>query len=204
MITSKAMSMDETREEAWARLLEKGSGQGPGWDLLVIGGGITGAGILREAARRGMAAALIEQCDFAWGTSSRSAKMVHGGLRYLMGGRFKLTRDSVRERERLIREVPGLVDPMGFLLGDYRGQSPSKWSFLALLTVYDLLAWKWNHLEDLLLRRTRLGVLLEEGGTALLGRIREVCEQELGWDHETWVQEATAYQDLWGRCYKVP
>ncbi|UCF86394.1 MAG: glycerol-3-phosphate dehydrogenase/oxidase [Desulfobacteraceae bacterium] len=115
------------------------------WDLLVIGGGITGAGILREAARRGLAACLIEQRDFAWGTSGRSSNMVHGGLRYLMAGRFNLTRDSLLERERLLHEAPGLVDPLGFLFSDYKGRCPGRWSFSVLLTVYDLLARRWNH-----------------------------------------------------------
>jgi glycerol-3-phosphate dehydrogenase len=58
------------------------------WDIVVIGGGITGAGILLEAARRGLKALLVEQRDFAWGTSSRSSKLVHGGLRYLKQGQF--------------------------------------------------------------------------------------------------------------------
>ena len=68
------------------------------WDLLVVGGGITGAGVAREAARRGWRVALVEQRDFAWGTSSRSSKLVHGGLRYLAQGHFGLTHESVRER----------------------------------------------------------------------------------------------------------
>jgi glycerol-3-phosphate dehydrogenase len=80
------------------------------WDLIVIGGGISGAGILREAARRGWRCLLLEQRDFAWGTSSRSSKMVHGGLRYIAKGQWRLTRDSVRERQRLLDEAPGLVE----------------------------------------------------------------------------------------------
>ena len=79
------------------------------WDLVVIGGGITGAGILLEAARRGFKVLLLEQRDYAWGTSSRSSKMVHGGLRYLAQGDFKLTRHSLLEREWLIRELTELV-----------------------------------------------------------------------------------------------
>jgi glycerol-3-phosphate dehydrogenase len=88
------------------------------WDLLIIGGGITGAGILLEAARRGLKALLVEQRDFAWGTSSRSSKLVHGGLRYLKEGRFGLTRESVRERDALMREAGGLVEPQGFAFAD--------------------------------------------------------------------------------------
>ena len=94
-----------SRDDAWAALA------GERWDVLVVGGGITGAGILAEAARRGLRAALVEQRDFAWGTSSRSSKLVHGGLRYLKEGRLGMTRASVRERERLLKEGPGLVEP---------------------------------------------------------------------------------------------
>jgi glycerol-3-phosphate dehydrogenase len=133
------------REQAWSKLTERSLQGLAEWDLLVIGGGITGAGILREAARRGLAACLIEQRDFAWGTSSRSSNMVHGGLRYLMAGRFKLTHDSLLERERLLGEAPGLVDPLGFLFSGYKGSCPGRWSFSVLLTVYDLLARRWNH-----------------------------------------------------------
>ncbi|CAH0314845.1 Aerobic glycerol-3-phosphate dehydrogenase [Massilia sp. Bi118] len=109
------------------------------WDLLVIGGGITGAGILLEAARRGLKALLVERRDFAWGTSSRSSKLVHGGLRYLKDGHLHLTRESVRERESLLRDAPGLVEPQGFAFAHYEGQR-GKRSFLAGLAIYDLLA----------------------------------------------------------------
>ncbi|MEH6436911.1 glycerol-3-phosphate dehydrogenase/oxidase [Massilia sp. DD77] len=110
------------------------------WDLLVIGGGITGAGILLEAARRGLSALLVEQRDFAWGTSSRSSKLVHGGLRYLAEGQLRLTRESVREREALLREAPGLVEPQGFAFADHGGGWPRRLGFLAVLRIYDRLA----------------------------------------------------------------
>ncbi|MDX1298067.1 MAG: glycerol-3-phosphate dehydrogenase/oxidase [Pseudomonas sp.] len=116
------------------------------WDLIVVGGGISGAGILREAARRGWKCLLLEQRDFAWGTSSRSSKMVHGGLRYIAKGQFGLTRDSVRERERLLREAPGLVEPLSFIMAHYRGGFPGPRVFGGLLAVYDALAGKRNHL----------------------------------------------------------
>lgn len=116
------------------------------WDLIVVGGGISGAGILREAARRGWSCLLLEQRDFAWGTSSRSSKMVHGGLRYIAKGQFALTRDSVRERQRLLEEAPGLVDPLSFLFPHYQGQFPGPRVFGGLLAVYDALAGKRNHL----------------------------------------------------------
>ncbi|MBF0451150.1 MAG: glycerol-3-phosphate dehydrogenase/oxidase [Candidatus Magnetomorum sp.] len=115
------------------------------WDLVIIGGGITGTGILREAARMNLNVLLLEQNDFAWGTSSRSSKLVHGGLRYLKEGRFLLTRHSVVERERLIAEVPGLVDPLGFLMPIYSDHGAGRWLIKAGLTVYDLLAWKQQH-----------------------------------------------------------
>ena len=116
------------------------------WDLIVVGGGISGAGILREAARRGWKCLLIEQRDFAWGTSSRSSKMVHGGLRYIAKGQLGLTRDSVRERQRLLSEAPGLVDPLSFLFPHYQGAFPGPRVFGGLLSLYDALAGKRNHL----------------------------------------------------------
>ncbi|MBJ7347754.1 MAG: FAD-dependent oxidoreductase, partial [Thermoleophilaceae bacterium] len=94
------------------------------WEVIVIGGGITGAGIAREAARRGAKVLLLEQRDFAWGTSSRSSKMVHGGLRYLGQGQIKLARKAVRERERLIREAPGLVERVEWVYPLRRGEFP--------------------------------------------------------------------------------
>ena len=110
------------------------------WDMVVIGGGITGAGILLEAARRGLRVLLVEQRDFAWGTSSRSSKLVHGGLRYLKQGQFGLTRESVHEREHLLRQAAGLVEPQSFAFGDYVGRKPGRRAFLAGLAIYDRMA----------------------------------------------------------------
>lgn len=112
----------------------------PQWDLVVIGGGITGAGIALEAARRGLKVVLVEQRDFAWGTSSRSSKLVHGGLRYLKQGQLGLTRDSVRERQNLMRDAQGLVDAQSFAFADYKGRKPGRWLFQLGLAVYDWLA----------------------------------------------------------------
>ncbi|MDE2433022.1 MAG: glycerol-3-phosphate dehydrogenase/oxidase [Burkholderiales bacterium] len=108
-------------------------------DILVIGGGITGAGIALEAARRGASVLLVEQKDFAWGTSSRSSKLVHGGLRYLREGAIGLTRESVLERRQLLHDAPGLVEPQRFLIGHYRGRSPGQALMRLGLAVYDLL-----------------------------------------------------------------
>lgn len=110
------------------------------WDVIVIGGGITGAGVLREASRRGYRCLLLEQQDFTWGTSSRSSKMIHGGLRYLASGDWALTRDSLQERERLLDEVPGLVERIDYYLTLVRHQWPGRWAVWFLLTAYDILA----------------------------------------------------------------
>lgn len=115
------------------------------WDLIVIGGGITGAGILREAARMGLEVILIEQKDFAWGTSSRSSKLVHGGLRYIKEGHFLMTKIAVEERDRLLAEAPGLVEPLGFLLPVYEEQSPGKKILKVGLTIYDIMARERQH-----------------------------------------------------------
>lgn len=112
------------------------------WDMLIIGGGITGAGIAREAAKRGLQVLLIEQKDFAWGTSSRSSKMVHGGLRYIASGDYKTTVLSVRERERMLNEAGGLVNEMHYMMPHYKGKFPPPWMFNTLLKVYDKLAGK--------------------------------------------------------------
>jgi glycerol-3-phosphate dehydrogenase len=115
------------------------------WDLIVIGGGITGAGILREGARMGLAVVLIEQNDFAWGTSSRSSKLVHGGLRYIKEGHLFMTKTAVEERDRLLAEAPGLVEPLGFLLPVYEAQRPGKKMLKVGLTIYDMLAGERQH-----------------------------------------------------------
>ncbi|MES1939829.1 FAD dependent oxidoreductase [Salinisphaera sp. T5B8] len=112
------------------------------FDVLVIGGGITGAGVALEAARAGLRVALIEQNDFASGTSSWSSKLVHGGLRYLASGDWRLTRESVQERQRLMHDLPGLVSPLDFMLPVYAHDKPGRWALYAALGVYDLMAHK--------------------------------------------------------------
>ena len=109
------------------------------WDIIVIGGGITGAGVLREARRQGYRALLLEQQDFSWGTSSRSSKMVHGGLRYLASGDIKLTKESVQERQRLLKEAPGLGDPISFYFTFRKGKFPGRIAMKIILTIYDFL-----------------------------------------------------------------
>tara|TARA_R110001592_G_scaffold346310_2_gene638824 strand:+ start:4234 stop:5898 length:1665 start_codon:yes stop_codon:yes gene_type:complete len=130
---------DMTSRNAQIDLLKKDPQE---WDLIIVGGGITGAGIFREAAHLGLKVLLVEQKDFAWGTSSRSSKMVHGGLRYLGSGQFGLANDSVKERQNLMTELPGLVDPLPFMMGHYKGVFPGPWIFNKLLAIYDFMAGK--------------------------------------------------------------
>jgi glycerol-3-phosphate dehydrogenase len=129
------------REDLWAELEER---REP-WDVIVVGGGIAGAGVLREAARRGLSALLVEARDFAWGTSSRSSKLVHGGIRYLQYGHWRLTRESLRERDRLLREAPGLVDPLFFLRVVYERERAQRWLYRAAFLGYGLLAGRRQH-----------------------------------------------------------
>ena len=114
------------------------------FDLVVIGGGITGAGILHEAARTGASVLLVEQNDFASGTSSASSKLVHGGLRYLKDGQWRLTLGSVGERNRLLRSRAGLVELQPFLMPIYRGTKPGRAVMRMGLAVYDAMGGQWR------------------------------------------------------------
>src|SRR5271169_1452414 len=86
------------------------------FDVLVIGGGVTGAGVALDAASRGLKTALVDKGDFASGTSSKSSKMVHGGLRYLQQREFRLVYENLAERQRLLTNAPHLVAPLPFLI----------------------------------------------------------------------------------------
>ncbi|MGQ0587692.1 MAG: glycerol-3-phosphate dehydrogenase/oxidase [Gammaproteobacteria bacterium] len=116
------------------------------YDIIVIGGGITGAGVLHEAARSGAKCLLLEQNDFASGTSAGSSKLVHGGLRYLKSGQWRMTKDSVRERERLLNEAPDLVEKQPFMIPVYRGEKPGKFGLRLGLWIYDYMAGGSNSL----------------------------------------------------------
>src|SRR5438067_6811830 len=109
------------------------------WDILVIGGGIVGAGVARDAAMRGLKVALVEQGDFASGTSSRSSRLIHGGLRYLAQGRIGLVREAGREKKILHHIAPHLAAPLPFVFPTYKG---TNWPLTKLrigVKLYDLL-----------------------------------------------------------------
>jgi glycerol-3-phosphate dehydrogenase len=110
------------------------------FDVLVVGGGITGAGVARDAAMRGLRTALVEKDDFASGTSSRSSRLVHGGVRYLEHGDLRLVFEASRERRTLRQLAPHLVRPLAFTWPVYAGARIARWKLAAGLTLYDLLA----------------------------------------------------------------
>lgn len=111
------------------------------FDVIVIGGGINGAGIARDAADRGLAVLLLEQDDWGFGSTWRSTKLIHGGLRYLEHGEAPLVFESLRDRTALLRTAPHLVRPLAFLLPVYAGGGHSLLTLRAGLTLYGLLAW---------------------------------------------------------------
>src|SRR5258705_2044852 len=96
------------------------------YDVLVIGGGITGAGVALDAATRGYSVALIERADFASGTSSRSSKLVHGGLRYLQNFDLGLVREALLERQINVRLAPHLVKPLPLIVPAFDGARPDR------------------------------------------------------------------------------
>jgi glycerol-3-phosphate dehydrogenase len=119
------------------------------FDVLVLGGGITGAGVALDAVLRGLRVALIDKGDFASGTSSISSKLVHGGLRYLEHGDFRLVYEALHERRRLLRNAPHLVHPLRFVVPFLAGARVPPWKWRVGLVLYDLLAGAGN------LRRSR-------------------------------------------------
>jgi len=113
--------------------------EGAALDAVVIGGGMAGAGVARDLALRGASVALFEKGDFASGTSSKSSKLIHGGLRYLELGDFKLVRESLREKKTLERLAPHLVRPLPFLVPVYRGAPRGLITVRIGMWLYDLL-----------------------------------------------------------------
>jgi glycerol-3-phosphate dehydrogenase len=153
-----------TREVMLARIRERQSSQEP-WDVLVIGGGATGAGVALDAAARGFSVLLLEREDFAKGTSSRSTKLIHGGVRYLEQGNLSLVTEALKERGLLRQNAPHLVHDVPFIVPSYAWwEAP----FYGIgLKIYDLLAGRYGFGGSKLLSRKqtleRLPTLQQKG-----------------------------------------
>src|SRR4051812_23196033 len=146
------------------------------FDLLVVGGGVNGASIARDAAGRGLRVLLVEQADLASGTSSASTKLIHGGLRYLEQYEFRLVREALAERERLMSIAPHLVRPLRFVLPHDRRMRPA-WMLRLGLFLYDHLG-----------ARRRL-----PSSTAV-----ELARSPLGAGLDPGFKRGFAYWDCWG------
>src|SRR3954462_4881426 len=127
-----------TRDEMWRRVRTHNKP----WDIIIIGGGATGVGVAIDAATRGYDVLLLEQSDFGKGTSSRSTKLVHGGVRYLEQGNVSLVMEALKERGLLLQNAPHLVRNLGFVVPSYDWwESP----FYGIgLKLYNLLAGKYG------------------------------------------------------------
>src|SRR5712691_10477503 len=110
------------------------------FDLIIIGAGVNGAGIARDAAMRGLKVLLLDKGDIGGGTSSWSTRLIHGGLRYLEHGEFSLVRESLRERETLLHIAPHLVRPLPILIPIYKDARRGPWTIRAGMIAYDLLS----------------------------------------------------------------
>lgn len=118
------------------------------FDLLIVGGGITGATLAWDAVLRGLKVALVDKGDFAVATTSATSKLIHGGLRYLKNGEVGLVRESLRERRILQRIAPHLVYPIPFMMPTYKKGGNKRWMIKAGMIVYDMLSWDRGRLED--------------------------------------------------------
>ena len=145
----ETLPLPTTRQDLFARLAAS-----PRFDLAVVGGGATGLGVALDAAARGLNVVLVEAQDFAKGTSSRSTKLVHGGVRYLAQGNISLVREALHERCTLLHNAPHIAQPLAFVIPAYRWwEAP----FYGVgLTVYDLLAGKAGLGKTELLGRTKI------------------------------------------------
>ncbi len=142
-------------------------------DVLVVGGGIVGAGVARDAALRGLKIGLIDQFDFASGTSSRSSRLLHGGIRYLAQGRVGLVWEASREKRIVGHIAPHLAQSLAFIFPTRRGTSWTKWKLAIGVKLYDLLCGMRNYGPSRVLSRKRTLVLLPGLSTqALTGAVR--------------------------------
>ncbi len=133
------------------QLLHKIETEQESWDILVIGGGATGLGVALDASSRGLNTVLFEQSDFAKGTSSRSTKLAHGGVRYLAQGNIKLVFEALRERGLMLKNAPHLVNPLSFIIPSYRWWE--KYFYGIGLKIYDWMAQKFRMGNTSLLKR---------------------------------------------------
>lgn len=142
--------------------------RGDEFDLIIIGGGITGAAVAYDAASRGLKVALLEKNDFGWATSAATSKLIHGGMRYLDNLEFGLVRESLRERRILENIAPNFVYPVPFLIPTYKSFKNNKWLIKIGMILYDLLSfdkkWTWDRSKKIPLHSTmsREKVLQEE------------------------------------------
>jgi glycerol-3-phosphate dehydrogenase len=136
-------------------------------ELIVIGAGINGAGIARDAAMRGLRVLLLDKGDVASGTTSWSSRLIHGGLRYLEHGELGLVRESLHERKRLLHIAPHLVQPLPMLIPIYRGQRRGPWLIRAGMMLYDALSLDkslpWHQMLDARAAQSRAPGLLSPG-----------------------------------------
>src|ERR1700689_2530950 len=140
------------------------------FDLAVIGGGINGTGIARDAAGRGLRVVLVEQNDLASGTSSASSKLIHGGLRYLEHGEFRLVRAALTEREVLLRAAPHLIRPLRFVLPVNEARRS------AVLLRFGLLLYDWIGRREILPGTLELDLESDPAGLPLRGEFRKAYE----------------------------
>ncbi|MGB2526608.1 FAD-dependent oxidoreductase [Flagellimonas sp. SN16] len=143
----------EQKETTFSRdqLLQKIETEHQVWDILVIGGGATGLGVALDASSRGLKTVLFEQSDFAKGTSSRSTKLAHGGVRYLAQGNIKLVFEALRERGIMLENAPHLVNSLSFIIPSYRWWE--KYFYGIGLKIYDWMAQKFRMGNTSLLKR---------------------------------------------------
>jgi glycerol-3-phosphate dehydrogenase len=151
---SQVQSVDEDRAARLAQACAQPL------DVLVVGGGIVGAGVARDAAMRGFRTAVIEQADFASGTSSRSSRLLHGGLRYLAQGRVALVREASREKRVIGRIAPHLARPLAFIFPGRKGTSWARWKLAIGAKTYDLLCGMRNFGRSSVLSREKTIKLL--------------------------------------------
>jgi glycerol-3-phosphate dehydrogenase len=145
------------------------------FDLAIIGGGINGCGIARDAAGRGLSVFLCEQNDLASGTSSASTKLIHGGLRYLEYYEFRLVRESLREREVLLNAAPHIIWPLRFILPHHKGLRPA-WMIRLGLFLYDHIGGR-----KLLPGTSSVNLATDEAGKSLKGNYKKGFEYSDCW-----------------------